>query len=258
MHDNSHKAYYVHFSKFLFTREGHAIWIATRWGGTTRLLILLGTRRKPQENRFNWMVEQVRRRLDQKLFLEALFYNFLPICPRTYTAFRPTQLLRLRELLEGPPVKELALGYGLIDKSRKTGTVGVDVARKILQRSGTSPGTVSKSVRINLVNHARDGDLRRDKTASGQGALLPMSLQFWVNTGQNGQRAPLIPAKIRARPPGAQACITGCWIVLPSKNLEPTKFVILRILDLVDQNLSKFDDFGVVGKLTTRSIQIDD
>ena len=41
--------------------------------------------------------------------------------------------------------------------------------------------------------------------------------------------------------------------------LEPTKFVILlRILDLVDQNLSKFDDFGVFGKLRLRSIQIDD
>ena len=34
------------------------------------------------------------------------------------------------------------------------------------------------------------------------------------------------------------------------------KICDIRILDLVDQNLSKFDDFGVVGKLTTRSIQI--
>ena len=52
-------------------------------------------------------------------------------------------------------------------------------------------------------------------------------------------------------------CISGAD-VLPSQYLEPAKFAILRILDLVDQNLSKFDDFGVVGKLTTRSIQIDD
>ena len=42
------------------------------------------------------------------------------------------------------------------------------------------------------------------------------------------------------------------------QNLEPTKFVVLRILDLVDQNLSKFDDFDVFGKLRLRSIQIDD
>ena len=39
--------------------------------------------------------------------------------------------------------------------------------------------------------------------------------------------------------------------------LKPFKtFVILRILDLVDQILSKFDDFGVFGKLRLRSTQI--
>ena len=36
------------------------------------------------------------------------------------------------------------------------------------------------------------------------------------------------------------------------------KICDIRILDLVDQNLSKFGDFGVFGKLRLRSIQIDD
>ena len=41
---------------------------------------------------------------------------------------------------------------------------------------------------------------------------------------------------------------TAAKAASPQCNLEPTKFVILRILDFVDQNLSKFDDFGVFWK----------
>ena len=36
------------------------------------------------------------------------------------------------------------------------------------------------------------------------------------------------------------------------------KICDIKNLDFVDQILFKFDDFGVVGKRTTRSIQIDD
>ena len=36
------------------------------------------------------------------------------------------------------------------------------------------------------------------------------------------------------------------------------KICDIKNFDFVDQNLSKFDDFGVFGKLGLRSIQIDD